>query len=152
MSVTRPFGNTLFYLVSCLQHHGAHDFLTASPQNYFTVLHLGLLNFHEVTWQTKICSIALLYSPHSLWTWHFSYWNYTRSFKNAQNFMCCCQFFNYAAYLITIQFSVHQAIFIIPQPIGVFAAQLEHTSLSLDKIIAFHALETPLLILMGRQI
>lgn len=58
---------------------------------------------------------------------------------------------NRAAYLIALQFSVHLAIFIIPQLIGVFAAQLGHTSLSLDKITAFHALETPLLILMGQQ-
>lgn len=58
---------------------------------------------------------------------------------------------NRAAYLIALQFSVHLAIFIIPQLIGVFAAQLGHTSLSLDKITAFHALETPLLILMDQQ-
>lgn len=54
-------------------------------------------------------------------------------------------------YFITVQFSVLLAIFTTPQLTDVFAVQLGHTSLSLDKITALPALETPLLILMGQQ-
>lgn len=53
--------------------------------------------------------------------------------------------------LIAVQFSALLAISTTSQLTDVFAVQLGHTSLSLDKITAFPALETPLLILMGRQ-
>lgn len=64
--------------------------------------------------------------------------------------MCHCHFLNHDS-LIAVQFSALLAISTTSQLTDVFAVQLGHTSLSLDKITAFPALETPLLILMGQQ-